>query len=103
MLYDSFQDSWSFVSNSPFSCNDGVAFTDNNSLFITSGRGMDGVFELDLRTFESSFHCTSNQDLRSEAVGTIYNGRAYIFGGLGHDLDPTIYTDALSSVYSFEL
>ena len=103
MLYDSFQDSWSFVSNSPFSCNDGVAFTDNNSLFITSGRGMDGVFELDLRTFESSFHCTSNQDLRSEAVGTIYNGRAYIFGGLVHDLDPTIYTDALSSVYSFEL
>lgn len=60
-------------------------------------------YRLDLSTFESTFFCTSSQELRSEAVGAIYNGEIFIFGGLERDLDPNNFTRALSFEYSFEL
>ena len=101
--YDDSDDTWNIVDRPAISCNDGVAFTDDEALYITTGRGMDGVYRLDLSTFESTFFCTSNQELRSEAVGTIYNGEIFIFGGLEHDLDPQNFTRTLTTVYSLEL
>ena len=101
--YDDSNDTWNMVAKPAISRNDGVTFADDEALYITTGRGMNGVYRLDLSTFESTFFCTSSQELRSEAVGTIYNGEIFIFGGLEHDLDPNNFTRALSFEYSFEL
>ena len=101
--YDQERDDWGLVEEFAISCDDGVAFTQDDALYITTGRGMDGLYRFDLATFESSLSCTTTQEMRSEAVGAVYNGEVFIFGGLEHDLDPSNFTQALNTVYSLEL
>ncbi len=100
--YTDVSDQWNMVAEYPISCNDGVAVVDDGILYITTGRGMEGVYALDLTTFEAQLICTPPQDQRSEAVGTIYDGEIFIFGGLEDDLDGTVFR-TLSTVYSMEL
>ncbi len=103
--YDAENDQWSLRIEAPISCDDGIAFgsESDNSLYITTGRGMDGIYKLDLESNKSSLSCTSNQDMRSESVGTIFNDKLFIFGGLEHDLDPTNFTRSLNTAYSLDI
>jgi len=101
--YDEVSDQWNLIRIDDISCNDGIVFGGENSLYITSGRGMDGVYKLDLESNQPSLFCTENRDLRSEAVGTLFNGKLFVFGGLEHDLDPTNFTKALNTVYSLDI
>lgn len=101
--YDASADSWDLSFRENISCKDGVAVIDNNTLYITTGRGMDGIYKLDLTTFESQVFCATNPQLRAESVGTVYNDKLYIFGGLVHDLDGGVFTEALQTAYSIDL
>jgi len=42
--YDQMRDNWGLVEEYAISCDDGVAFTQDGALYITTGRGMDGLY-----------------------------------------------------------
>jgi len=95
---------WGFLGEIYVKSDDAIAIAKDNVIYLTTGRGLDGILKFDLNSNEQSLLCLETQRLRSEAVASVYGDKIIIAGGIeaGSD-DPTIFTAALSSTYSLSI
>lgn len=94
---------WEQLPGFPFRCDDGLAFGIDNSLIVTTGRGLDGIVKYNLNDNNAVRVCTDIQRLRSEAVGYSYINKFVVASGSIYNEYPGIYAGALNSTYEIEI
>lgn len=94
---------WEQLANISVGADDGVVVAFDNSLFVTTGRGMIGMVIYDLADHTHRHVCVSNELIRSEAVGYAHNNRITIIGGIKHNRTSTAFLESYDSVYRISL